>query len=274
MLNERRDNMALSKEEKILIGKRIKEIRLEKGMTTKEFGKLLSATDSNVSSWEKGRTSPNPERLKVIAKIGGTTVEELINVDIDYQNFKKLLIEKDANIKQLLLYKIANLPYEHDKEYKGELGFSRTGNKIMELIFFILWLENPTKEDFNDFEYSTVYDEMVTQLMSEDFSYYWRFAYDLCYSDASTTQKNYIEDTFLKFILEVFSKNEKYVIPLIEFVLNDTKETIKDITMTVVKRTDNTVQKELSKAIDYNSRNELLEKIDDLIQFVDNIQNK
>jgi len=91
MLNERRDNMALSKEEKILIGKRIKEIRLEKGMTTKEVGKLLSATDSNVSSWEKGRTSPNPERLKVIAKIGGTTVEELLSVN-SYDQLKMKII--------------------------------------------------------------------------------------------------------------------------------------------------------------------------------------
>lgn len=71
--------MALSKEEKVLIGRRIKEIRLEKGMTTKEFGKLFGATDSNVTSWEKGRTSPTPERLKAIAKIGDTTVEELLN---------------------------------------------------------------------------------------------------------------------------------------------------------------------------------------------------
>ena len=70
------------KRKKILIGKRIKEIRLGKGMTTKEFGELLSATDSNVSSWEKGRTSPNPERLKVIAKIGNTTVEELLYGDV------------------------------------------------------------------------------------------------------------------------------------------------------------------------------------------------
>ena len=136
-------------------------------------------------------------------------------------------------------------------------------------------METPDdKEEFTDFELSKVYNELATQLMSEDFSYYWQFAYDLCYSDTSTTQKSYIEDTFLKFILEVFSKNEKYVIPLIKFVLNDTKETIKDITMAVVKRTDNTLHKELSKAIDYNSRIELLEKIDDLIQFVDNIQNK
>lgn len=71
--------MALSKEEKVLIGRRIKEIRLEKGMTTKEFGKLFGATDSNVTSWEKGRTSPTPERLKAIAKIGDTTVEELLD---------------------------------------------------------------------------------------------------------------------------------------------------------------------------------------------------
>lgn len=79
MQGERWDNMALSKEEKVLIGRRIKEIRLEKGMTTKEFGKLFGATDSNVTSWEKGRTSPTPERLKAIAKIGDTTVEELLN---------------------------------------------------------------------------------------------------------------------------------------------------------------------------------------------------
>ena len=59
-------------------GEKIKEIRLGLGMTTKEFGSLLNATDSNVSSWEKGRTSPNPERLLTIAKLGGTTVEQLL----------------------------------------------------------------------------------------------------------------------------------------------------------------------------------------------------
>lgn len=70
--------MALSKEEKKSIGKRIRKIRLEKGMTTKEFGQLFNATDSNVSSWEKGRTSPNPERLNLIAKIGNITIDELL----------------------------------------------------------------------------------------------------------------------------------------------------------------------------------------------------
>lgn len=70
--------MKLTQLEKEKLGTRIKNIRLKKGMTTKEFGSLLSATDSNVTSWEKGRTSPNPERLKTIAKIADISVEELL----------------------------------------------------------------------------------------------------------------------------------------------------------------------------------------------------
>lgn len=60
------------------LGNKIKEIRLNLGMTTKEFGKLFGASDSNVTSWEKGRTSPTPERLLTIAKLGGMTVEQLL----------------------------------------------------------------------------------------------------------------------------------------------------------------------------------------------------
>lgn len=60
------------------VGQRIKDIRLEKGMTAKEFGSLLGATDSNVTSWEKGRTLPNKERLRKIADIAGMTVQKLL----------------------------------------------------------------------------------------------------------------------------------------------------------------------------------------------------
>ena len=60
------------------VGQRIKAIRLEKGMTTKEFGALFGASDSNVTSWEKGRTLPNKERLKNIADLAGITVQKLL----------------------------------------------------------------------------------------------------------------------------------------------------------------------------------------------------
>jgi transcriptional regulator len=256
------------------VGKQIRSLRLSLGETMEEFGTRFNTSKGTINNWEKGRNLPNKENLLKIANLLDISVEELINDDKDYQDFKKLLIEKDPDIKQLILYKMVNFPYENDKKYKEESVFSSSGKKILELLFLIPYMENSEEEDLYEFDHLKIFKELVDQLMSEDFSYYWRFAYDLCYSDASTTEKNYIEDTFLKFILEVFSKNEKYVIPLIKYLLNDTKETIKDITMAVVKRTDNTLHKELSKAIDYNSRIELLEKIDDLIQFVDNIQNK
>lgn len=94
--------MKLSKEDKKKLGIRIKALRLEKGMTTKEFGSLLGATDSNITSWEKGRTSPNPERLKMIAKIAEVSVNTLlygsinerINLALKKLSSKKVNIDK------------------------------------------------------------------------------------------------------------------------------------------------------------------------------------
>ena len=60
--------------DKKILGQRIKAIRLDKGMTLEEFGKLFGTSKSIVSRWESGISSPNPERLKTIAKVGDITV--------------------------------------------------------------------------------------------------------------------------------------------------------------------------------------------------------
>lgn len=60
------------------VGDKIMRLRLERGMTLEEFGKLFGASKSNVSKWENGRTLPNPERLKQIADLAGISVEELL----------------------------------------------------------------------------------------------------------------------------------------------------------------------------------------------------
>lgn len=70
--------MELSDQE---IGMRIKNIRKEKGLTLKQFGKMIDAPFSAVSNWENGRNKPNSERLKKIAEIGDITVEELLYGD-------------------------------------------------------------------------------------------------------------------------------------------------------------------------------------------------
>lgn len=74
---------------KIEVGQRIKNVRLSKGMTLEEFGKIFNATKGNVLKWEKGQSLPNPERLKTIAKLSDITVEELL-----YGNFQRYYFNK------------------------------------------------------------------------------------------------------------------------------------------------------------------------------------
>ena len=70
------------------IGRRIKGIRMNKGMTLEEFGKLFGASKSSVLGWERGDNIPNPERLKKIAEIGGVDLDFLLNGDV-FDSFKK-----------------------------------------------------------------------------------------------------------------------------------------------------------------------------------------
>ncbi len=50
------------------IGKRIKEIRTDKGLSQQKFGELLSVSQDTVSLWEKGKSVPTTELLIVIAQ--------------------------------------------------------------------------------------------------------------------------------------------------------------------------------------------------------------
>ena len=64
--------------DKELVGQRIKEIRLAKGMNQKEFAKFTSVTVTGVQYWEYGRHLPSKERLKIIADLAGITVQKLL----------------------------------------------------------------------------------------------------------------------------------------------------------------------------------------------------
>ena len=61
------------------LGQRIKQIRLERGETTVEFGRYLLASKGTVSKWENDKYQPSPARLKRIAELGDTTVDELLH---------------------------------------------------------------------------------------------------------------------------------------------------------------------------------------------------
>ena len=84
--------------DKNAVGDRIKSIRKQKGLTMKEFGKLVdNAAQSLVSRWENGLTSPNSKRLKIIAALGSISVNELLYGDFQYFCFT-LFQEVDAEL--------------------------------------------------------------------------------------------------------------------------------------------------------------------------------
>ena len=58
------------------IGKRIKELRIENGLSQENFGKELSVSQDTVSLWENGKSLPTVEFLIAIAK--------RFNVSTDY----------------------------------------------------------------------------------------------------------------------------------------------------------------------------------------------
>lgn len=55
----------------MVIGERIREIRINLGETMEQFGKRFNTSKGTVNNWEKGRNFPNRENLKKIADLSG-----------------------------------------------------------------------------------------------------------------------------------------------------------------------------------------------------------
>lgn len=89
--------------DKKAVGARIKQIRINKGYTLEEFGKIfssdvnnkLNAGKSNVQKWEIGSSLPTRERLEIIAKKGNMTVNELLygNIEKDVEELYQRLVK-------------------------------------------------------------------------------------------------------------------------------------------------------------------------------------
>ena len=62
---------------------RIKELRLESGLTQKQLAEKLNTTNSAVCDWEKGRTQPDLQTLANIASLFGVSVDYLLGLSDD-----------------------------------------------------------------------------------------------------------------------------------------------------------------------------------------------
>lgn len=68
------------------IGKRIKAMRIERGMEQAELAEKLHISNKTVSSWECGRTEPKMGMIEGMCKVFGCQKTELID-GVDCQNF-------------------------------------------------------------------------------------------------------------------------------------------------------------------------------------------
>lgn len=57
---------------------RLRELRLEKGVSQIEIAKILNMSKMAISHWEKGNSEPSIEQLKVLARYFDVTIDYLV----------------------------------------------------------------------------------------------------------------------------------------------------------------------------------------------------
>lgn len=80
------------------MGKFIRELREEKGLTQKDIGNKLSITDNSVSKWERGINAPDIYYLGPLSEMLGVSIKELLNGERN----KGKKIKKEGNREKIL----------------------------------------------------------------------------------------------------------------------------------------------------------------------------
>lgn len=78
-----------------MVGKNIKKIREEKGLTQEALAEKLNVTRQAVSNWENEKTQPDIDTLHKIADILEVDIEQLI-----YGKERKWTIEKHVHVEK------------------------------------------------------------------------------------------------------------------------------------------------------------------------------
>lgn len=72
------------------LGKKILELRKEKGITQNELAEKLYVSYQAISQWENGNTNPDISLIPDIAKVFGVTIDELFSVESKIENYSDI----------------------------------------------------------------------------------------------------------------------------------------------------------------------------------------
>ena len=65
----------------MLIGKRIKDLRIEKGLSQQELGDMIGVTKVSICGYENGTRIPSLESFGLLADVFGTTTDYLLGIE-------------------------------------------------------------------------------------------------------------------------------------------------------------------------------------------------
>lgn len=163
------------------IGRRIRTIRENLGMTTEAFGDIFDppASKGTISKWENGKYLPNNQRLVKIAELDNTTVDKLL-YGTDSDNAIEVALERadkrirkspevrnlyngDMNklkntIKNLVLHKLPGFLERHNDPISMQFFFDDYFSAIADIVIDTE-LNIPTRTDIE--VYNRIFDILV-----------------------------------------------------------------------------------------------------------------
>lgn len=145
----------LTDKEKEIFGNKVRKIRNDLGLNQEDFGKKFKSNDNPddrtgiankavVSAWERGVSVPSNERLKIIADIGGVSVNELLY----------------GSIEEYATYLINEVREENKYSYDEDIS-----DVIVD--FFVKGNTYPTKEDVESIYQSQIIMKSVKGELSD-----------------------------------------------------------------------------------------------------------
>lgn len=77
----------------MLIGRRIKELRIKKGLSQQQLGEIVGVTKVSVCGYENGSRVPSLETFEQMAELFGTTTDYLLGREV---------FLKDSNTREII----------------------------------------------------------------------------------------------------------------------------------------------------------------------------